>query len=149
MKNVYSILESVVSIFALFMAVVVAFYMIFLFSSGTLHFINAIPDIIGDSSGRVSSDEMKNIEKGMLHSIAFSIILLKAFRILIFYAKTFHLNIKYLVEISIIAPAIEILFNSSAYSYEILVLFGLFGLGNLIIYVLKFDTFQKIYSDKN
>ena len=85
----------------------------------------------------------------MLHAIAFIIVLIKAFKILMSYAQTHHLNIKYLVEIAIIAPAIEILFNSHSYSLEILALMGAFGVANLLVYVIWFSTFQSIAKDSH
>lgn len=89
------------------------------------------------------------LKSEILHFVAFSVVLIKAYRILIFYAKTQHVNIKYIVEIAIIASTIEILFKTHSYPFEILVLFAVFGFANLVLFVLKFDQLEIIGEDKD
>jgi len=144
-------IDKSVSFYAFGVAIVLVIYMLSNFFVGTWNFFAQFGTILetvsgGDIVGKHNPDR-QIIETNILHFIAFTIVLIKAYRILICYAKTQHINIKYLVEIAIIAPAIEILFNSHAYDLSILILFAFFGVANLIIYVWKFDQFKKIEKD--
>jgi uncharacterized membrane protein (DUF373 family) len=79
---------------------------------------------------------------GLLHTIAFTVVLVKAYKILIVYAQTQHVNLKYLVEIAIIAPTIELIFNSSSYSFEVLILLASFAFANLVAYLFFYKTLK-------
>ncbi len=71
----------------------------------------------------------------VIHSIALIIVLVKAYRVLLFYFRKHHISIKYIVEISIIAPAIEIIFAHQNQSLPINILFGVFSLASLALYL--------------
>jgi len=73
-----------------------------------------------------------------LHSIAEVLILIKAYRILVSYLKTHHISVEYIVEISIIASAIELLFAADTHNVYTQAIFAVFGLSNLIIYLYFF-----------
>jgi uncharacterized membrane protein (DUF373 family) len=73
-----------------------------------------------------------------LYSVAIIIILVKAYRILVFYMNKHHVSIKYIVEIAIIAPAIELIFIPSGRDLGLNIVYALFSLGSLLIYVLYF-----------
>jgi uncharacterized membrane protein (DUF373 family) len=70
-----------------------------------------------------------------LHSIAIIIVVLKAYRVLVFYLDTLHVSIKYIVEISIIAPAIELIFVPQGQNLWLTAILGTFALVNLVIYL--------------
>lgn len=70
-----------------------------------------------------------------LHSIAIIIVVLKAYRVLVFYLDTLHVSIKYIVEISIIAPAIELIFAPQGQNLWLTAILGAFALINLVIYL--------------
>lgn len=70
----------------------------------------------------------------VLHSVAVVVILVKAYRILLFYMESHHLSVKYLVEIAIIAPSVELIFTPHNRSMELNILFAVFALANLIVY---------------
>ena len=74
-----------------------------------------------------------------LHDIALLVVLIKAYRILLYYYREHHISIKYIVEISIIAPAIELLFAPGNHNLSTNVLFAAFSIGNLILYLLFFE----------
>lgn len=88
------------------------------------------------------ADIFLNSVHDIAHDIAYIIVLIKAYRIVLFYLQTEHVSIKYIVEISIIAPAIELIFASQVHSWWLNVLFAVFGVANLIIYL----QFQKSLS---
>jgi hypothetical protein len=78
--------------------------------SGFIGIIGELPTILG--SNGLTPDSL-SIQKEVLHTIAFTIILIKAYTVLMSYAKTKHLNPKFLLEIGIIASIVEIIFNIS------------------------------------
>ena len=74
----------------------------------------------------------------LLYSVAIVIILVKAYRILLYYMNTHHVSIKYIVEIAIIAPAIELIFVPDGRSDILNVIYAVFSLLSLFIYVQYF-----------
>lgn len=74
----------------------------------------------------------------MLYSVAIVIILVKAYRLLLFYMQTHHVSIKYIVEIAIIAPAIELIFVPSGRGDTLNIIYAVFSLASLFIYVQYF-----------
>lgn len=82
-----------------------------------------------------------------LHTIAVLIILMKAYRILVEYMRYHHIDIKYIVEIGIIACVLELLFNYGDYSEDMrLIMLGL-GIGFLSVYAFRYDTLKKAMKD--
>ena len=71
----------------------------------------------------------------IVHNIAYVVVLLKAYKILVFYLESHNLSIKYLVQISIIAPAIEVIFAAEAQPQWLSILFSIYSLSNLVVYL--------------
>ncbi len=84
----------------------------------------------------------------ILHGIAHAIVLVKAYKILMSYLKTHHVNIKYLVEIAIIAAAVEIIFNSTSHTLQMNLVFGAFGVLNLGLYLFFYEKFKEMGQEK-
>lgn len=145
--------DKTVSYYALGVAVLLVAYMVITLGSIAVAFVTNIPvlvDLFGSTTANGEYEPQRQIiETGVLHTIAFAIVLIKAYNILISYAKTRHINIKYLVEISIIAPAVEIIFNSHAYSLSVLILLAVFGVANLVIYIVFYDKFKVVGETKH
>lgn len=80
----------------------------------------------------------------IVHNTALLIVLVKAYRVLLFYFRKHHISIKYIVEISIIAPTIEIIFAYQNQPLPINILFGVFSLVNLTLYLLFYEKLTKI-----
>lgn len=78
---------------------------------------------------------INNDLKNALFSIAIVIVLVKAYRILFFYMESHHVSVKYIVEISIIAPAVELIFATENRSLELNILLGLYSIASSIIYL--------------
>lgn len=74
-----------------------------------------------------------------LHDLAVLVVLVKAYRILLYYYQEHHISITYIVEISIIAPAIELLFAPTNHTLGVNILLATFGIANLILYLLFFS----------
>lgn len=130
-----------VSLYAFGMAVALVIYMVISFAGSAINLISNFPELWNSAMGK-AGEGVINSEIVILHGIAFTVVLIKAYRILISYAKTHHINLKYVVEISVIAPAIEIIFNTHTYTmYTIL---GVYGTVNLIIYILFYEKFVEV-----
>ncbi len=85
----------------------------------------------------------------VLHGIAHAIVLVKAYKILVSYLKTHHLSIKYLVEISIIAGAIEVIFNATSHDIMLNIIFGIFAILNLILYLIFYEKLAQMEVGEN
>lgn len=90
---------------------------------------------------------MTEIQHELLHNIAFTIVLVKAYSILMEYAKTKHINIKYVLEISIIAPIIEIIFNFNSYKIEFIIFYGTIAMIASVIYLFFYENLKKVEAD--
>lgn len=79
-----------------------------------------------------------------IHDIVFMFVLLKIYRLLVSFLRFNHVSVKYIVEISIIAPAIEIIFAYQMHDIITLALLGVFCIANLLIYLLYFSKLKEI-----
>lgn len=82
----------------------------------------------------------------VLYTVSLTIIFVKAYSLLIYYLKCGYVSVKYIVEISIIAPAIEILFAPEKRPIELNILFAVFSVVMLIVYVKYHKTLAEIES---
>lgn len=72
----------------------------------------------------------------VLNIVTFILVLVKSFKILVEYSKHQHITIKDLVEISIIALLMEVVFNFGIHSMPINILFAIFWATLLVIYAI-------------
>lgn len=77
----------------------------------------------------------------ILNIVTFILVLVKSFKILVEYSKHQHIAIKDLVEISIIALLMEVVFNFWIHSMPINILFAVFW-GSLLIIYAAFPYFR-------
>jgi len=144
---VAEIMNYVVSGYVYFVAFTLVLYMVGSLVTGVLSLVTGIFDISTSAKVVLSAPERSALELQLLHTIAFTIVLVKAYKILISYAQTRHINIKFLIEISIIAPTIEIIFNSRNYALEVNALFALFAFLNLVAYLFFYKTIKTVSTD--
>ncbi len=85
-------------------------------------------------------------QRHFIHDVVFLIVLIKILLLLFSYFKKHYISVKYIMEISIIAPAIEIVFASDTHPPFTLILFAVFTLSNLLIYILFQEKIKKIGS---
>jgi len=137
----------IVSGYVYFVAFLLVLYMVSSLVTGILGFAASLLDISNSASAILSAPERSDLELRLLHTITFTFVLVKAYKILISFAQTRHINIKFLIEIAIIAPTIEIIFNLKSHSMEINILLALFALGNLLIYVIFYKTIKVVSND--
>ncbi len=141
------IMNYIVSGYVYFVAFTLVLYMVGSLVTGVLSLVTGILDISSSAKVILSAPERSALEFSLLHTIAFTIVLVKAYKILISYAQTRHINIKFLIEISIIAPTIEIIFNARNYQLEVNALFALFAFLNLIAYLFFYKTIKMVSND--
>ena len=82
-----------------------------------------------------------------LKFVSLIIILVKAYHLLYFYMISHHVSVRYIVEISIIAPAVELIFVPNGRSMEVNILYAIFGITNLIIYMIFYHKLHQIDND--
>ena len=141
------IMNYIVSGYVYFVTLTLVFYMVSSLVTGVFSVVTALLDISSSAKVILSAPELNVLEVDLLHTIAFTIVLVKAYKILISYAQKRHVSIKYLIEIAIIAPTIEIVFNSTKYPIEVNVLFALFAFANLLAYLHFYPTIKHVSTD--
>ena len=144
---VAEVMNYIVSGYVYFVALTLVFYMITSLVTGIMTVVAGLMDISGSVQTILSAPERNLLELDLLHTIAFTIVLVKAYKILVSYAQKRHVSIKYLIEIAIIAPTIEIVFNSTKYSIEANMLFAGFAFANLITYLYFYNTIKHVSDD--
>ncbi len=141
------IMNYIVSGYVYFVALTLVFYMVSSLVTGVLGVATGLMDISSSAKVILNAPERSLLELDLLHTIAFTIVLVKAYKILISYAQNRHVSIKYLIEIAIIAPTIELVFNSTKYPIEANVLFAVFAFANLIAYLHFYATIKHVSTD--
>ena len=141
------IMNFIVSSYVYFVALTLVFYMVSSLVTGLMEVATGLLDISGSLENILRAPERNLLELDLLHTIAFTIVLVKAYKILISYAQRRHVSIKYLIEIAIIAPTIEIVFNATKYSVELIALFAVFAFANLLAYLFFYPTIKHVSND--
>jgi uncharacterized membrane protein (DUF373 family) len=136
-----------VSGYVYFVAFTLVLYMVSTLVTGVLGVLTSLLDLSLSAKSILVSPERSTLELELLHTIAFTIVLVKAYKILIAYAETRHINIKFLVEIAIIAPTIELIFNAKSYNQEQMIVMSLFAFSNLLAYLYFYHTIKTVSYD--
>lgn len=88
-----------------------------------------------------------SINADFLHNIAVLLILMKAYRILVAYMKYHHIDIKFMVEIGIIACVLELLFNFQQYTEDMQMVLAGISVLFLAVYAFRYDALAKASKD--
>ncbi len=139
--------NKLVSLYVFAVAILLVIYMLVNFIWWLDNFIQLLWNLLvgwEEVSNGISVRTRNQVGTEVLHFIAFTIVLVKAYNILIEYAKHQHISIKYIVEIAIIAAVVEIFFNTYALDIKTLGLFAVFGLGNLALYLIYYPVIEKL-----
>ncbi len=75
----------------------------------------------------------------MLHAIAHTILILKAYRILVSYLRSHHVTVKYMLEIAFIASVVELFFAYDLHGGQTQIIFAVFGLVGLALYLYFYE----------
>jgi uncharacterized membrane protein (DUF373 family) len=89
------------------------------------------------------SDSKNNVRYELLHSLAFIIVLYKAYSIILYYAKDFHVNIKFVIEIAIIGSIVEIIFNYKYLSDVLIISYTVVFISASITYLYFYKTLNE------
>ncbi len=82
--------------------------------------------------------------KHMIHDVIYFIVLVKVYKILISYIRVHHISVKYILEISIIAPMIEVIFIVDQRPWWVTVIFIIFSFLSLSLYMIFYEKIQKM-----
>lgn len=146
MERVVPFLNGCVSFVAFITALALVLYMVIAFVTGTYDVALLMFDTVflepADRQAVINS-----LNGEFLHNVAVLLILMKAYRILVEYMKHHHVDIKFMVEIAIIACVLELLFNFQNYTEDMrLVLLGI-SVSFLAVYVFKYDNLVRAMKD--
>lgn len=72
---------------------------------------------------------------------------MKAYRILVEYMRFRHIDMKFMLEIGIIACLLELLFNSMTYTDHMQMVLAFLAIGLVTVYAFKYETFVKSKKD--
>lgn len=90
---------------------------------------------------------LNSVNGDFLHNIAVLLILMKAYRILVEYMRYHHIDIKYMVEIGIIACILELLFNFNYYTEDMRIVLAATAVAFLGIYAFRYESLVKAMKD--
>jgi hypothetical protein len=142
MERTVPFLNICISFVTFITAVSLVVYMLVAFVTGTYDVALQIFDTIFlEPAERQTIFNALNIE--FLHTIALLIVLMKAYRILVEYMRWYHVDIKYMMEIGIIASVLELLFNYQSYSPDMRYIFLGIAVSFAAIYAFRHDTLVK------
>ncbi len=86
--------------------------------------------------------------RNILQDFAVLLVMLKAVRVLVSYLATHHVRLYHIIEISVIASAVEIVFAADRHSFSMNVLLAVFALANLLVLVFFYETLRKMNTDQ-
>ncbi len=146
MERVVPFFNKCVSFVAFITTLSLVIYMLVAFVTGTMDVAVLMFDTVFLSP--VDRQQILNSLNGdFLHNVAVLLILMKAYRILVDYMRFHHVDIKFMVEIGIIAGILELLFNSSEYTSYMQLLLAAMTVSFLAIYVFRYDSLVKAMED--
>jgi hypothetical protein len=132
-------LNACISFVAFITALSLVVYMLVAFVTGTYDVAIQIFDTIFlEPAERQTILNSLNVE--FLHTIALLIVLMKAYRILVEYMRWYHIDIKYMMEIGIIASVLELMFNYQNYSTDMRYIFLGIAVSFATIYAFRHDV---------
>lgn len=146
MERTVPFLNGCISFVAFVTALTLVVYMLVVIVTGTFDVASEIFNMFFlEPAERQTMFNLLNAE--FLHNIAILLILMKAYRILVEYMRYHHIDIKFMVEIAIIACVLELLFNYASYSIEMRYI--LLGLSStfLGLYVFGYKSLKQASKD--
>jgi len=139
MDRTVPFLNVCISFVAFITALSLVVYMLVSFVTGTYDVgLQILDTVFLEPSERQGILNGLNVE--FLHTIALLIVLMKAYRILVEYMRWYHIDIKYMMEIGIIASVLELLFNYQSYSVDMRYIFLGIAVSFSTIYAFRHDV---------
>ena len=141
MERTVPFLNGCISFVAFVTAATLVVYMLVVIVTGTIDVSNTIyQTVFMDAAERTKAFNILNAD--FLHNIAVLLILMKAYRVLVEYMRYHHIDIKFMVEITIIASVLELLFNFRNYNMEMLYVLAALAITFLGFYVLGYKQLK-------
>ena len=146
MEKTVPFLNGCISFVAFITALTLVVYMLVAFVSGVFDVSLLMYDTVflGPAERQII---LSSLNADFLHNIAVLLILMKAYRILVEYMRYHHIDIKYMVEIGIIACILELLFNFEHYTPDMRMVLAAMAVSFLAIYAFKYESFVKATKD--
>ena len=119
------------------------FLVIYMVGTITFSFIDFFQNFDSFVNPKDASNAESAVRYNILHSLAFIIVLYKAFSILVFYGNDLHVNIKFIIEIAIIGSVVELIFNYKSLSDVLLISYAMICILVSIVYLFFYDTLEK------
>tara|TARA_B100000745_G_scaffold282408_1_gene215725 strand:+ start:174 stop:656 length:483 start_codon:yes stop_codon:yes gene_type:complete len=146
MDRTVPFLNGCISFVAFITALALVAYMLIAFITGMFDLSLLMFDTVFlDPAERQSI--FNGINADFLHNIAVLLILMKAYRILVEYMRYHHIDIKFMVEIGIIAGVLELLFNSKQYTEDMQIILAAMSILFLAVYAFRYDALSKATKD--
>lgn len=146
MDKTVPFLNGCISFVAFLTVLTLVVYMLITIVTGTYDVANLMLETVFLKSGE-RQEILNGLNGEFLHNIAVLLILMKAYRILVEYMRFHHIDIKFMVEIAIVASILELLFNYRVYSIEMrYILLGL-AIAFLGFYVFGYKSLKQASKD--
>jgi len=146
MERTIPFLNGCISFVAFITALALVVYMLMAFVTGMFDVAMVMFDTVFlDSAERQEVVQVLNAD--FLHNVAILLILMKAYRILVEYMRHHHIDIRYMIEIGIIACILELLFNSEKYTETMQWVLALMAVAFLVMYSFRYDTLTQATKD--
>lgn len=146
MERTVPFLNGCISFVAFVTAATLVVYMLVVIVTGTVDVSNTIyQTVFMDPTERTSTFNFLNAK--FLHNVAVLLILMKAYRVLVEYMRHHHIDIKFMVEITIIAAVLELLFNFRNYDMEMRYIFAALAVSFLALYVFGYKQLKTSSTD--
>lgn len=146
MEKTVPFLNACISFVAFVTAATLVLYMLIAFVTGVFDVGILMFDTIF-----LSPTDRQSVLNGLngefLHNIAILLILMKAYRILVEYMRYHHIDIKFMMEITIIACVLELLFNYDKYTELMHVVLAIVAIFFVAIYAFRYEVFVKAMKD--
>lgn len=146
MERTVPFLNGCISFVAFITALALVIYMLIAFVSGVFDVSLLMFDTVFLEPAERQTI-LNGVNADFLHNIAILLILMKAYRILVEYMRHHHIDIKYMVEIGIIACVLELLFNFNYYTEDMRMVLAGTAVAFLAIYAFRYETFVKAMKD--
>jgi len=146
MERTVPFLNGCISFVAFITALALVVYMLIAFITGMFDVsLLMFETVFMDPAERQSI--FNTLNGDFLHNVAILIVLMKAYRILVEYMRFRHIDMKFMLEIGIIACLLELLFNSMTYTDHMQMVLAFLAIGLVTVYAFKYETFVKSKKD--
>lgn len=146
MHRTVPFLNGCISFVAFITALALVIYMLIAFVTGMFDVGMLMFDTVFLEASK-RQDVFNTINGDFLHNVAVLIVLMKAYRILVEYMRFRHIDMKFMLEIGIIACILELLFNSAGYTEHMQMVLASLAFGLVAVYAFKYETFVKSKKD--